>query len=352
MSEAVFGKLEKVDPKAVWETLAEKFTPWLGEEGNLAQLGEAIGMDLGREEGDPQAGAFEAEIVCKDKASKGWVLVETQIEDDDRRPFGRMVVSAAATESATFVLISAGFSDKSRATLDWLNRNSGGSYGFFGVEIELWRIGDSNYAPRFNAVCKPNERGGEAAAASSGVVASAAAAPAAPPAEPGGAETKNQTEDQIQTEAEGKGEHLEYWTAFGAVLKATEGPFEAPGPTPQAQVSFPLERPGFVLVTFLDTAENRVGIYLQLSGDAASTNLRALHEQKAAIETEIESPLEWREVPDKKEGYVMLRREEVDPNDRAAWSEQHEWLREKLLAFHKVFAGRIGNIAEGGEPSS
>lgn len=352
MSEAVFGKLEKVDPKAVWETLAEKFTPWLGEEGNLAQLGEAIGMDLGREEGDPQAGAFEAEIVCKDKAGKGWVLVETQIEDDDRRPFGRMVVSAAATESATFVLISAGFSDKSRATLDWLNRNSGGSYGFFGVEIELWRIGDSNYAPRFNAVCKPIERGGEAAAASAG------AAPAAPAAEPGGAETEIQAEDQTPTdaaaEAEGEAlsENAEYWTAFGAVLKASEGPFEAPGPTPQAQASFPLEQPGFVLVTFLDTAEKRVGIYLQLSGDATSTSLRALHEQKAAIETEIDSPLEWREVPDKKEGYVMLRREEVDPNDRAAWSEQHEWLREKLLAFHKVFAGRIGDIAQGGKPSS
>ena len=94
------------------------------------------------------------------------------------------------------------------------------------------------------------------------------------------------------------------------------------------------------------------GIYLQLSGDAASANLRALHEQKAAIETEIGSALEWREVPDKQEGFVMVRREEVDPSDRSAWSDQHEWLREKLLAFHKVFAGRIKDIAESGETSS
>ena len=337
MSDAVFGKLEKVDPKAVWETLADKFTPWLGEESNLAQLGEAIGMDLQREEGDAQAGAFEAEIVCKDKADKGWVLIDTLAEADDRRPFGRMVVSATATEGATFVLISAGFSDRSKATLDWLNRNSGGGYDYFGVEIELWQIGDSNYAPRFNAVSKPSEGGGGALAAS---------AAAAPTAEPGGAETEIQSEAAGEAEGEAMPENAEYWTAFGAVLTAGEGPFAAPEPTPQAQVSFPLEQPGCVLVTLIDTAEKRVGVYLQLSGEAAGANLRALHEQKAAIETEIDSPLEWREVPDKQEGFVMLRREEVDPGDRAAWTEQHGWLRDKLSAFHQAFAGRIEDIAE------
>jgi hypothetical protein len=334
MSDVTFGKLEKVDPKALWETLADKFTPWLGEEENLTQLGEAIGMDIQREEGDPQAGSFNSEIVCKDKTGKGWVLIDTLTDADDHGAFGRVVVSAAATEGATFVLISAGFSDQARTTLDWLNRNSGGGYGFFGVEIELWQIGDSNFAPRFNAVSKPSEGGG------------AAVAPAAPAAEPDGAETEIQSEAAGEAEGEAMPENAEYWAAFGAVVAAAEVPFEAPEATPQAQVSFPLEQPGFVFVTLIDTAEKRLGIYLQLSGEAAGANLRALHKQKAAIETEIASPLEWREVPDKQEGFIMLRREEVDPSDRDAWTEQHEWLRDQLSAFHQAFAGRVEDIAE------
>jgi hypothetical protein len=28
---------------------------------------------------------------------------------------------------------------------------------FFGVEVELWRIGDSPPAPKFNVVAKPND---------------------------------------------------------------------------------------------------------------------------------------------------------------------------------------------------
>ena len=46
MNEPVFGKLEKVDPKTVWETLADDFTPWLAQEYSLAQLGEALGIEL------------------------------------------------------------------------------------------------------------------------------------------------------------------------------------------------------------------------------------------------------------------------------------------------------------------
>ena len=333
MAELSFGKLEKVAPKAVWESLADKFTPWLSEEGNLAQLGDAIGMDLAREEGDEGKSAFEADIVCKDKATQGWVLIEYQIEVDDHSPLGRMVVGAAGTQGATFVLISTAFSDKSQAALDWLNQNSGESYGFFGVEIELWRIGESSFAPRFNAVLKPNKKGGGAA------VASAETASAAPVAEQ--SETASAAPVAEQSETAPGPQHLEYWTAFCEVLTTAEGPIEAPQPTTESQMSFPLEQPGFVLISFTDPANKRIGIYLQLSGPLASANLRLLHDQKEAIEAEIISPLEWRALPDKQEGYIMIRWEDVDSGDRSTWSEQHEWLRDTLLGFNRVFTDRI-----------
>ena len=49
------------------------------------------------------------------------------------------------------------FTDAHRATLDWLNEITDDSFEFFGLEVELWRIGDSPPAPKFNVVSKPND---------------------------------------------------------------------------------------------------------------------------------------------------------------------------------------------------
>ena len=48
------------------------------------------------------------------------------------------------------------FTDEHRAALDWLNEITDTSIAFFGLEMELWRIGDSATAPKFNLISKPN----------------------------------------------------------------------------------------------------------------------------------------------------------------------------------------------------
>lgn len=41
--------------------------------------------------------------------------------------------------------------------MDWLNSITDDGFNFFGIEIELWKIGDSPIAPKFNIVSKPND---------------------------------------------------------------------------------------------------------------------------------------------------------------------------------------------------
>ena len=41
-----FGKLEKVDLHDLWYGGATDFTPWLSEEENIIELGNAVGMEL------------------------------------------------------------------------------------------------------------------------------------------------------------------------------------------------------------------------------------------------------------------------------------------------------------------
>ena len=52
--------------------------------------------------------------------------------------------------------IASRFTEEHRSTLDWLNRITDESFRFFALEIELWRIGNSPAAPKFNVVSKPN----------------------------------------------------------------------------------------------------------------------------------------------------------------------------------------------------
>lgn len=48
-------------------------------------------------------------------------------------------------------------SDEHIAALQWLNENTAPGVGFFGVELELLRIGESPLAPHFRVVVRPNE---------------------------------------------------------------------------------------------------------------------------------------------------------------------------------------------------
>jgi hypothetical protein len=58
----------------------------------------------------------------------------------------------AGLQAVTIVWIAASFTDEHRAALDWLNQVTDEDVWFFGLEIELWRIGASPAAPKFNVV--------------------------------------------------------------------------------------------------------------------------------------------------------------------------------------------------------
>ena len=46
---------------------------------------------------------------------------------------------------------------RSKTSLDWLNERTDEKIHLFGLEIELWRIGESPIAPKFNIVSQPND---------------------------------------------------------------------------------------------------------------------------------------------------------------------------------------------------
>ena len=156
MSVPNLSRLERIDLREAWRSEPADFTPWLAQEENLALLGTTLGIALEPEATEKSVGPFSADILCRVPGEDHWVLIENQLETTDHTHLGQIITYAAGLDALTVIWVAAGFVDEHRAALDWLNENTAEGLNFFGVEVELWRIGDSPLAPRFNVVSKPN----------------------------------------------------------------------------------------------------------------------------------------------------------------------------------------------------
>lgn len=156
-SPSVLGRLERVELRNAWLGEATSFTPWLATPDNIVLLGEAIGIELEVDSQEKDVGPFRADILCRDTVNNHFVLIENQLERTDHGHLGQLLTYAAGLEAVTIVWIASRFTDEHRAALDWLNNATKTEINFFGIEIELWRIGSSPMAPKFNVVSQPND---------------------------------------------------------------------------------------------------------------------------------------------------------------------------------------------------
>ena len=151
------GRLEPVDLRAAWPHEALNFTKWLAKDENLSMLGDALGLELMCEAVEKAVDNFSADILAKDVVTDRWVLIENQLEVTDHGHLGQILTYAAGLGAETIIWIAREFREPHRAAIDYLNRITASEFNFFGVQIELYRIGDSAFAPRFNVLAKPND---------------------------------------------------------------------------------------------------------------------------------------------------------------------------------------------------
>lgn len=152
MAKCRIGRLGRVGLRDVWERERRDFAPWLAEPDNLALLGEAVGLPLEAPVLEKPVGGCRADIVCRDAATLSPVVIETQLERSDHCHLGQVVAYAAGIEASAAIWLAAGFRDLHRVALDRLNRQGGLRY--FGVELEMWKLGDTA-APIFRVVSRP-----------------------------------------------------------------------------------------------------------------------------------------------------------------------------------------------------
>ncbi len=324
---AELGRLERVGLRDVWASEAVHFTPWLAREENLSQLADALSLELELEAQEKEVGPFRADILCKDVANNAWVLIENQLERTDHTHLGQLLTYASGLDAVTIVWVAARFTEEHRSTLDWLNKITDESFRFFGLEVELWRIGDSPVAPKFNIVSKPNNW-------------SRAVAQAARAIDDGAlSETRLRQRD--------------YWTAFQGALNALKGPLAGNRKAqPQSWMSYPIGRAGFMLSAVMIRPKRQVRAEVYISNEHAKAYFHLLALQRAAIEAELGYELEWDELPGGRDTRISITRPNSDPDVQSSWPVQHEWMARRLIELHRAFSTRIRILDARGWPPS
>lgn len=317
------GRLMRMDDlRRPWPDEARSFTPWLAQPENLTVLSEALGLGdegLQLERTEVFVGAYKADILARETGSGDWVLIENQLERTDHSHLGQLIVYAAGLGARTIVWVSRQVSPEHKAAMDWLNTISPEGPSFFALEIELWKIGDSLPAPRFNVVVSPNDWSRSATNA------------------------RNAIADGELTTAQQ--ELLDYWSAFEAALDKRRGAVRAVKPLPQNWMVHSIGRTGLNLNTTINRRDKWVRAEVYLTGPQARRHFNALVADKAGIEAAT-GPLIWYDGSEK-DRRIWIERKFPSVSDRASWPEQHAWLADRLNLLHGAFHDRVRRLDPG-----
>ena len=309
------GRLERIDLREYWKKEDTEFTPWLAKEENIELLSEAIEIELEVQNQEESVGPFRADILCKDTTSDHFVLIENQLERTDHTHLGQLMTYAAGLDAVTIIWIAQRFSEEHRAALDWLNRITDETFNFFGIEIELYRIGDSPAAPMFNIVAKPNDW--------SKLVKKSAS-------------TQNLTDVKLLQQ--------EFWQGLKSYLETEKNSFKMQNPAPQHWTNIALGKSDFNLSATVNSREGLISIWLNITGDNAKENYDKLYEiAYEQSKTEVSPDIIWDRMEGRKMSSVILKTN-GDLNKKADWEKQYTWFKvyiEKFVQFFKPIVKKI-----------
>jgi len=309
------GKLEKVQIRTVWKTEDNDFTPWLAKDENIALLSEELNIQIEIVRQEQWVGNFKADILANEVGSDHTIIIENQFGKTDHSHLGQLITYASGLKATTVIWISEKFTEEHRAAIDWINEVSNENISFFGIEIELYKIGDSEPAPMFNVVSKPNNW--------SKII---------------------QRKSTEGTFTDTKLLQLEYWEKLKEYVETQKRPFQMQKPLPHHWTSITLGRSYFHINAIVNTRNKSLIVQLVISGNSGLENFRKLKElYEQDSRQKLSENIEWLE-KDGKEHHVNLLFSNEDPSNKSEWSKQQKLLTEWIGKFHTYFRDKIKSI--------
>ena len=150
------GTLKEItDLRSVWSHEALNFTPWVAE--NVDLLADAVGLDITVDETESSVGDFNVDIYASETGTDRKIIIENQLEDTDHDHLGKLITYASGKDADVVIWVVKHAREEHKAAVEWLNNHTDDKIGFFLCEIKLFQIGDSDIAPSFTVVNRPND---------------------------------------------------------------------------------------------------------------------------------------------------------------------------------------------------
>lgn len=309
------GRLEKVDLRTLWKKEDRDFTPWLAQEENIKLLGEAIGFDLQVINQEENVGSYRADILCKDNLSADYIVIENQLEKTDHNHLGQLITYAAGLNATTIIWLSPNFTEEHRAALDMLNNITDESFQCFGIEIELYRIGNSEPAPLFNVISKPNNW------------------------------SKQVRKAAFQSElSDTQLFQMEYWQSLKNFLEEHQSFVRMRNPRAQNWSDISIGKSDICVSAAVYSKSKTIEVWLVVEGEQSKENFDKLYElgYKDSL-IEIDKNILWDRM-EKNKRCAVISRKEADYINKADWDNQFKWFKENLEKFVRFFKPLLPKI--------
>ncbi len=265
-------------------------------------------MELSLSAVESRVGPFRADIVAKRTDCDETVIIENQFGYTDHDHLGKLLTYTAGLGASggakTAIWIAGIFREEHRAALDWLNQRTDSDLNFYGVQLELWRIGGSLAAPRFHVVSRPNA-----------------------PQKKLAQEASNLTETQRL--------YQRFWQAFidycGTDTKLVMG--SAPA---QHWLGTAIGRTGFGVNLTASKRDKKLECQLWVEGDSAKNAFANLLTRAQVISGTLGDQVIFDEMLGKKTCKVY-ETAFGDVSDEESWPGLHAWLKARGEAYVTVF---------------
>lgn len=298
------GTLKEItDLRSIWPHEALNFTPWVAE--NVDLLADAVGLDITVDETESSVGDFNVDIYASETGTDRKIIIENQLEDTDHDHLGKLITYASGKGADVVIWVVKHAREEHKAAVEWLNNHTDDKIGFFLCEIKLFQIGDSQIAPAFTVVERPNDWTKEIRKTASA----------------------NSTQQQ----------RLEYWQAFNdyAFTDANLSRiFNKRKPTTDHWMDFSIGSSACHIAVSQIQKRKAVDVELYINDDKEL--FKSLFAHKDEIEKNMEMELEWKELPERKASRILIEKT-VDLDDRATWPEQFDYIMDTCIKMKRAF---------------
>lgn len=309
MLKTQISKLKKVDLRNVWGHEALDFTQWLSLDENLSLLSEEVEISIKSPRTEVSVGRYNVDILAEEENSGRKIIIENQLEDTNHDHLGKIITYASGHDAEIIIWIVKNYREEHQKAIDWLNEHTDKNISFFLIKIELWQIGESDPAPKFDVIARPNEW----------------------------AKTIKQVGDGSLSQT--KIMQLEFWNKFNDYAKNRDSKvLRFRNAQPQHWYDLALGSSDAHISLTMNSKENVIACEIYISNSKSLFGL--LEKNKKVIESEIQSKLEWLELLDKKASRIKLSRS-VNLDDKNKWEYFFEWLFNQSELFYKVFSKHI-----------